>query len=296
MRKSSKGLLCGALLIAAMANFNGCGFSFGMRSSYTYDHADKYVAGDIEISDDIDTIDIDYCSGDVKFVQADTDVITIEETAKKDLKDKLKVHTWVDGKTLHIKFCESGKGLDLNNLGKQLEITVPVEIEYDKLVFDMSSGDVEAECSAKKIDFDASSGDINLTQTGNSDEILADTSSGSITLDIESTDKFVGNASSGSIYVNAKSIRNIHADTSSGSNEFHLEAVPETAKIDASSGSVKVYLPEDADITAEIDTASGDISYDLPFEKKGDTYKCGKGTNKVMIDTSSGDVTLNKLY
>ena len=97
-------------------------------------------------------------------------------------------------------------------------------------------------------------------------------------------------------HVNAKSIRNIHADTSSGSNEFHLEAVPETAKIDASSGSVKVYLPEDADITAEIDTASGDISYDLPFEKKGDTYKCGKGTNKVMIDTSSGDVTLNKLY
>ncbi|MBQ8950865.1 MAG: DUF4097 family beta strand repeat protein [Eubacterium sp.] len=295
MRKNYRGLLCGVLLAAAIGQFSGCGFGFGMRSSYIYDHAEKYAVGDAEISDEIDTIDIDYISGDVKLVKADTDVITIEETAGKKLNDKLKVHTWVDGKTLHIKFCESGKGLNLNNLDKKLVVTVPDDVDYDKIIFDMSSGDVDVDCSAKKFDFDASSGNINLTQTGNSDEILADTSSGSISVDAESIEKFVANASSGDITVNAESIKTIHTDTSSGDNEFRLETVPETADIEASSGQVKLYLPENADITAEIDTASGNVSYDLPFEKKEDTYKCGKGTSKFRVDTSSGNVTLNKL-
>ena len=69
--KKVKGIVCVAALAVAVGCLNGCSFSIGMKSSYKYSDSDKYAVGDVEITDKIDKLDIDYLSGDVKIVKAD---------------------------------------------------------------------------------------------------------------------------------------------------------------------------------------------------------------------------------
>lgn len=306
--KLFKGLGSFALFALSVVCLSGC--SFGMRMNYVYKDGDKYTAGDRQISEKIDTIDIDYMSGDVELIGADTDIVDIKETSKKQLDDKRKVHTWVDGTTLHVRYCKSANNLDLNDLEKHLKITIPEDVKLNSSKVDVSSGDVtcssilaenvdvsassgdiNVECEASSVIMDASSGDIRLNQTGDSNDIALETSSGSITANIENATKLTAKASSGDITLDAKNIKDLKTETSSGENEFTFDTVPANSDITASSGNVTIYLPENTDLTAEIDS-NEDVTYDLAFSKNDKTFVCGTGANHMKVETSSGEVSL----
>jgi hypothetical protein len=307
-----KGLVGIAVLAASLFCMSGC--SLVMKTNYVYKDGDKYTAGNREITDKIDTIDIDYMSGQIDLVGSADEKVNITETSEKQLDDKRKVHTWVEGSTLHVRYCASAKKLDLNKLNKKLEITVPKSIKYSNVQIkassaDMnvggfssenvrihaSSGDVTASVEAENIKIDVSSGDVNLNQTGNSSDIILSASSGDIKADMDTVDKLDVSASSGKLKLNARKIKELNTITSSGSNEFRFSEVPEKSDITASSGDVTMYLPEELDLTADISVSSGKLFYEQKFSKDGKTYVCGNGSNKMKINTSSGDIDIKAL-
>ena len=279
--------------VATMGLLSGC--SFGWKTSYIYENGDKYVAGDREISDKIETIDIDYLSGDVILTESSSDAFIITETSGKELDDILKVHTWVDGSTLYVKYCASAKKLDINLLSKKLTIGVPKGTNLNNLKMHVSSGDVNAVCSSKNIDIHCSSGEVHLDQKGKSDIINAHTSSGRVELNIESADKVDVAVSSGKIKINAVEITEINSKTSSGDSVYTFTKAPVISNLKASSGDITINLPKDSDLSAELSTSSGDVSYDLAFAKDGKNYVCGSGANKLTAHTSSGDVEVKAL-
>jgi DUF4097 and DUF4098 domain-containing protein YvlB len=279
--------------VAMMGILGGCGF--GWTTSYIYENGEQYVAGDREISDKIEAIDIDYLSGDVTLTESSSDAFIITETSGKELDDILKVHTWVDGSTLYVKYCASAKKLDINLLSKKLTIGVPKGTNLNNLKMHVSSGDVDAVCSSKNIDIHCSSGDVHLDQKGKSDIINAHTSSGRVELNIESADKVDVAVSSGKIKINALDITEINSKTSSGDSVYTFTKTPVTSNLKASSGDITINLPKDADLSADLDTSSGDVSYELAFAKNGDNYVCGSGANKLTAHTSSGDVEVKAL-
>ena len=299
------------LLAAITIVLSGC--SLGMKTNYEYKNAEKFTAGDRNIKDQIEVIDIDYRSGDIVLTGTSSDEVTIHETAKVDLDEKRQVHTWVDGKTLYIRYCASAKGLDLEDLEKHLEIGIPEKqvlkdlttavssgdlaysgFETENLSIEASSGEIKVDTTAKTTDIVASSGDITLKLHGDSEIVNLETSSGEISVDLENSGELKAETSSGKIEVNAVDLKEITAESSSGLGLFSFQKMPERAKLSASSGDITVSLPEDADFTAHIDTSSGDFSYDLPLSKSEDGYVCGNGTNTVTINTSSGDIQLLK--
>ena len=308
--KKIKGIICGTLLVAALSCICGCSLSIS-NTTYTYNNSDKFTAGDREISDKIDTINIDYISGDITLTGSNTSTISVKETAAKQLDDKRKVHTWVDGSTLYVKYCASAKNLDLNKLDKKLNITIPENVNLsdlsiyvssadvhcsnftaDSVKYDASSGDLDLDCVSKKTDATASSGAVNIKQTGDCDDISVNTTSGKIDIDVENATNVNASASSGDITIKAKSIQKLDTDTSSGEKVIRLYETPENTNIQASSGDVKIYLPEKSDITGNFSFSSGNLSYDLPFSKDGDKYICGNGKNQMKITTSSGDIDI----
>ena len=291
--KKFGGFLCAAAIVGIVYFSKwDIRFPFGFSSSYTYKHANEYVAGDREITDKIDKIEIDYVAGDVKLITADTDKVTIEETSKKKMKENQQVHTWVEGSTLHVRYCKSDRHINLSNLDKKLEITIPEDVKLDDLTIEMASGNVDATCEAEKFNLDAASGEIVLNQIGEADEVKVDTASGDINLNLETVDKLKVSAASGDIKVNGEDVKDVDSDTASGKNEYHLAKEPENTSIHSASGDVKIYLPENADIKADFDTASGEISFKIEHEKDGSEYISGKGSNKLKVDTASGDIAV----
>ncbi len=288
-----RSIILSVATVAVTGLLGGCGF--GWTTTYIYDNGDKYVSGDREISDKIETIEIDYLSGDVTLTESDSGIVTIKETSAKELDDLRKVHTWVDGTTLYVKYCASAKKLDINMLDKKLTIGVPKDINLSDLKMDIASGDADVTCSADNIWIHASSGDVKLDQKGNSKFVDMHTSSGHVDLNVESVDKVNVSVSSGKIYVNAGNVKDIESKTSSGSSNYTFAKVPKTSVIKAASGDITVNLPKDADLSADLGTASGDVSYDLAFAKNGDNYVCGSGANQMSVHTSSGDVNVKAL-
>lgn len=301
-----------AVVIIAMVCLCGCSAGFVNGSAVKYDNADKYTAGDREITDKIDSLDIDWVSGSVK-VTAGGSNVSVKETTKGELEDKYKVHTWAEGRTLHVRFCKSGERYD-GSEPKTLEITVPADILYEDIRADASSADIEFEgVNSKKTVMDASSG--NMTYKGDAESFTADTSSGKISFtgkaaDIHTdsssggvfirqdgeADSISVDTSSGDIEIDSDYTASLKADSSSGDKVITLRKMPKKVHLDSSSGGVKLYLPEDADFTANIDTSSGEVDYEFAMSKTGDeTYTCGSGENKLEINTSSGNVKLLKI-
>lgn len=307
--KTFKNISYTFVLAALTIALSGC--SLEMKTNYEYKNGEKYTAGDRTITDKIEVIDIDYRSGDIVLTGTSSDEVTIHETAKVDLDEKKQVHTWVDGKTLYIRYCASAKGLELEDLEKHLEIGIPEkqvlndlttvvssgDIDYggfeaETLSIESSSGETKVDGTIRATDIAASSGDIILKLHGNGETVNLETSSGDITADLENSGELSATTSSGKIEVNAADLKQITAESSSGSGTFSFQKMPERTDLTASSGDIKVKLPEDADFAANIDTSSGTFSYNLPLTKSEDGYVCGNGTNTLTINTSSGDVQL----
>ena len=274
-------------VVAMMLGFCGCSnYDIEVlditKTNYIYDNGDKYEAGDRDITEKIESINIAYMSGEVVMTETDADVLSIKETSPKELDDKRKVHTWVDGSTLYVRYCASARGLELNNLDKKLTIDIPKNIELSDVKLEISSGDADISCSAKNYDLNASSGGINLTQRGDSDSINMEVTSGGISVNYESADKINVSASSGSIYLKGNSV-----------NDFNQ--LPKSASLSASSGNINIYIPKDADLTLTAKKSSGDMSTEHAFTKDGDTYVSGSGTNKMNVSVTSGDIMIKDI-
>ena len=242
--------LCLAVLMTAAFCLAGCGTDV----SYTYDDNDKYMAGDREITDKIEKIDIDYLVGDVDIKAVPTETVSVKETAKGELEPEQKVHTWVDGSTLYVKFCGSGEDLSFKELQKHLTLKIPETAALAGLKADIAAGDLDVglkNCS--EIDLDAAAGNIRLT---------------------------------------AEKVREFDADAAAGDCEFLFGKAPREAAIDAAAGDVSVQLPKNSNLTLKADIAAGDFRYDLPLKKAGEKYVCGTGKNKMKIDCAAGDVLI----
>ena len=269
--KNFRTILVAALAAAMLICLSGC----TVKLNYKYDNADKYIPGDREIAEKIENIDIDYMAGNVTVKGDKTTAVTVKETSKTEIDDKLKVHTWVDGSTLHVKYCAAGKGLSIKDLEKSLEITVPADVKLSDLSIDDSAGDINVDCSSDYYDVDASAGNITLMQHGESDKIEIDDSAGDVD-------------------VTAETVRKLDIDLSAGSLKLSADKVPEKSEIDASAGNIDLYLPEKIDLTLEADISSGEFNSEIPFTVKGDDYIFGNGKNKMEIDASAGDVNIRK--
>ena len=302
------------LLLSASLLISGCSFNLFSMTSYKYADADKYQAGDREITDTITNLNLDYLSGKVTVKGEDTDKITITETANRDLTEEQKVHTWVNGDTLYVRYCASSGNININNIEKSLVITLPEDQALDVATMDLTSGEItysnikadtiNSDITSGKVDITAEAGDVNvdatsgtvlLNLTGNSRNVKIEATSGDINADIGDADSLDIDVTSGTINVTANSIRSINVSKTSGDSEFRLNETPDSVDIDSTSGKTTFYLPEDAGITADIDTTSGEFNYNLPFTRNGGVYVAGNGASTFSINATSGDVTINKI-
>ena len=306
MKKVIKLIVLTAIIISAVC-LAGC-----VNISSTYDNADKYTPGNREVTEKISDFDLNWSSGTVTVTRYSGSTISVQETCDSDLSDDKRVHTWVDGNTLHVQFCKSGEVFVMKNGEKKLEIKIPENLEIKGISYDGSSADATFEnlttdsfkadtssgdlklisCTSKTFDIESSSGEIDLIQRGESDRISVEASSGDISVSAETVKDLTADVSSGKIKLDAKRADSVTTDASSGDARLAFENVPSNMKLESSSGEITVSLPKNADFKAEVDTSSGKFESDIPCSKNGDTYTSGNGSNNFNFETSSGDIQI----
>lgn len=280
-------LLTGLLLLSAV----GC-IRISCSAPVMYSNADRYTAGDFTYDESkVKKVEIEWASGSVTLKNG-KGTLSVSESGADALKEEEKLHWWIDGTTLKIKFCKSGVKLLLNGLNKKdLTVELPafadleIEVASGKVIGEemLDLGEVHVETasggasigflSAKEIRIETASGAWKLGSVSVSGDFKVDTASGGLTVD----------------EITAETVK---VDNASGSISFGKIAAEEV-HIDSASGSIKLGLADqEAGAEIEYESVSGSFKCNLPYEKSGKTYQIGRGLMKVQIEVVSGSVTV----
>ena len=282
--------LCALLL-------SGCGLhirpSLGL-SGINYEHPEKYTVGGAAFTDKVEKVEIHWLSGNVTVTGHRGNEIRFSETANRNLTNDLSMHYWLDGSTLRIQFCRSGKW-NLNGLEKELTLQLPERL-LESLEVDTVSARVNLEdLKMEDLELDTVSGAVRLRDCQVSDRARVDTTSGFVKAALTGAlREWKADTVSGSVELIVPEVKAFDVNTTSGSVSLTAESAPKDLDVDSVSGSVTLCLPADGDFTLDFDTVSGSFSSDLAFKTEGSRRIFGRGTGDYSIDTTSGSVNIEE--
>lgn len=262
-------------------------------------------------------IHVDWVSGPITVKFYDGDTVQVTETAKRALDEDEKLYLEVAGGELSVRWNSALLQIGIQReTSKQLEILIP-RIFYDgleKVDIASVSGNVEIDgMTAVETSFGTVSGVLFLSNIA-SESIRVETISGDVTCEnISSTESLWVGSTSGNITLSGISAgaaeldntsgeivfagapTELECSTVSGNVQLDLTAWPEKMEINSVSGSADILAPETDDgFLCKFSTVSGEFESDFSMQKSGNLYQCGSGACSMELETTSGDVTLNR--
>ena len=272
MKRNQKWLTLAALLIVACV-FAGC--MPAIRTSY-YANADEYMSGNFAyFAEDIQKIQIHWYSGEIKFVQSDSQILSVTENSD-SLKDKEKLHWFVDEGVLRIEYCAASYSSRIPSGQKHLVVEVPAGID---LVVNNSSANITlGSHQLNSVDIYSISGNIYINsltvKKADIGSISGAIRSGAITAE-ESVQLLT---TSGIMDFQTIRAKTLSVSSVSGSISTGTVAVTQDAQIETVSGAIKA---EQMEVNkAKISSTSGAIKIGV--------VNCGS----VDMKTDSGEVSI----
>nr|WP_245349988.1 DUF4097 family beta strand repeat-containing protein [Cytobacillus eiseniae] len=246
-----------------------------------------------EVSKHIDLIDIQVSSSSTTVVVEDRKDIKAELSGKGDVSVKK------SGDTIHVKYNRQWyDGFNFLNQTPKLKIYIPEDYEKS-MAIDVGSGYLNFRGSSIKLDelnVHVGSGKVDLRDI-EAKEYTHNGSSGMIEINGLLTEKGSVKMSSGIVKIRDYQGA-LDAEVSSGQLDIQMDKIVDDINLEASSGHIKLDLPDHADFTLKGNYSSGYIDNDFPLtdkvvEKNKVEGVSGSGKHNITIKLSSG---IAKIY
>jgi DUF4097 and DUF4098 domain-containing protein YvlB len=292
----------------------GCKFnSHNVTTAYLYENSDKYLIGNGEVEkDNITKIKINWVIQNVTIEKTDSNKISFSEEIDESEEDKYRMHYFVDGSTLNIKFVESMALLNHLFETKKLTVQIPETMSDYELELDTTSASVSIrDVSCQSLDVNTVSGMIIMNQISVVDDCDIDTTSGEITItnmtaqkadmntvsgsieleEVTLSSSLDADTTSGDIYLTEVSCSSLDSDTVSGSVRIKNFSCKES-NIDTTSGSVSIEMKNDAGFKIKYHTTSGKVNSMIETKISGGYYTHGDESSYYDVSTVSGSLTI----
>lgn len=207
---------------------------FGLAScdpnitTYSYENPELYTVGDVETTDNVNKLSINYLLGNIKVDYSKDEKFRIIETTDKSVSDDVKIRTYLDETGLMtIQPCKSGK-IEYGKAKRTLTIEVPttysltdislntvtvtqsINVDATSYHVDTVTGDTIIETrDFETIEVDVVTGNVNIT-IDNDFDVALDYSSvtgsydGTVNTSLDSVHKIEVNSVTGNLSVNYK--------------------------------------------------------------------------------------------
>lgn len=296
-------------MLLTVVLLTGC----GIRNA-VYDNAEAYRIGNAEITEKVANISLEWTAGTIGVAYHDKDTVLITEKSTSALTEEESVHWYLDGATLRIHFAASGlsESLKLTPTKKDLTLTLPKSFWADRIEIFTASADFKGSLNAGEIEIASSSGTVWLDsdavgklelssssgaircEAGSVGEASLESHSGRLLASIGNAGRLDAETSSGRIEVSVDTLGEGEVESNSGKVGFTVKKSFGEVKVSAFSGDVQLFLPEEVGYTATISTLSGDIRNAFPVVSEGKMMTYADGKAVLKIETSSGNIELEK--
>jgi len=176
-----------------------------------------------------------------------------------------------------------------------------IEIEYPKALFYNANLFLDVyvpQDYLENVSIDTVSADVDISNL-DIKNIQCKTVSGELRIESLGSDHLTLKTTSGNINI-LDILGDLKIDSVSGNVNVEYEVFAQDINIKTISGKVKIGLPENAEFYLKTNTVSGEVDTDFPitiisFGKMNQLEgTVGKEDNKIIVDTVSGDIYLNK--
>ena len=241
----------------------------------TYKNSALYNVGGGTVTDEFQSIKVNWTNGKINIESYDGEDTVISETEVAEEENKLR---WrVEDGVLKIQQMAAGMRFGLRKTPKKtLTVKIPSSAA-EKL---------------KSVNTDSVSAEVNIIGVAASGKIEIDTVSGGANLKNIKTEKLDIDTVSGSIKA-AGEFTELESDSVSG--DVTVSSVTPLKKLDcdSTSGNIRLTIPKNSGFTLKADTVSGDISCGLPTVSESKNRRvCGDGSADFETDTVSGDLII----
>ncbi len=221
-----------------------------------------------EITDRIDSLDLEWVSGKMDIYAAEGDTVVLVERSDKGIYDNEALAWSVEDGELKVRWTDSRLSPATVLSSKDLAVYLPAAA-WDELSFDTVSADltVHDALTCRELDLDTTSGTLDVK----------DAAAGE--LDVESV--------SGSVTVSG-AFREVKTESVSGSVSLILTDAAGEIKMNSVSGAQTLAVSEGSGFTLKFDSVSGTLDSALALTSQGGTYHFGDGTCKIEVETVSG--------
>lgn len=252
-------------------------------------------------SSGVNEINVGTASTSINIIESDSSEIKAHlygnvTTSSKYQKPDLEFNLKGDTLTINVK-NRTTVTFGFFNSSLKLDVFIPKDYNKD-LKLNTSSGSINIKnLKLGSLSMSTASGSSNIENITAKD-FSHSSSSGSLRADGLITEKAKSSSSSGS-----RRLFNFTGDlttnSSSGSTEIQYSSFNNSIKANASSGSISITLPDNAEFELQANASSGSIKCDFPITMKESSRNrlsgtVGSGANKISINTSSGSIRVNK--
>lgn len=277
-----------SIAILVLLSILGAGLVFGLFAFDTESDTSAFnqelpVASDGEVTRgsvdaaSIHNIDISWISGSVTISpHAEPSEIVISESGNDN--EKYNMVYSREGNTLKIDFCDDNTrfstfGVSMN-VDKDLVILVPEGWQCSQLNIDTVSADVTVR------NLDITEADCN---SASAQCYFEDCTIGELSMDTASGDLEYSGA-----------LDCLDFDGASANCSVAVSNVPRSVEVDAASGNLDLYLPDDCGFTCEVEAISGSFSSDFETTSHHGHHRYGDGGCRIQVDAISGDVKIHR--
>ncbi len=261
-----------ALLFGIISNTN----SFGFISTY-YDNEELYSVcyGKVEITEEINKLDINWIDGNISVDTHDGDEIIINEYGVTDEDSRLRY--LVRNGELIIQPRKSARFISDGDIPtKDLVVLIPNTMAY---LVNVEASNIDGEIKLATVEAHRM-----LIESVSAEIYISDVTANEIDIEVVSAD------------VEAKgSFNDISIESVSGDVKITSEVCPRELDADTVSGNFVIYIPDTSEFTVELDEVSGSFNSDFAYTKRGDSYIVGSGGADFTIDGVSGDIQVKKI-
>lgn len=249
-------------------------WSFGIIG-VTYKNSALYNVGGGTVTDEFQSIKVNWTNGKINIEAYDGEDTVISETEVAEKENKLR---WrVEDGVLKIQQMAAGMRFGLKQTPKKtLTVKIPSNVAE----------------GLKAVTSDSVSAEVTITGISASDKIEIDTVSGGANLKNIKTEKLDIDTVSGSIKA-AGEFTELESDSVSGDVTVSSATPLKKLDCDSTSGNIRLTIPKNSGFTLKADTVSGDISCGLPAVSESKNRRvCGDGSADFETDTVSGDLII----
>lgn len=241
----------------------------------TYKNSALYNVGGGTVTDEFQSIKVNWTNGKINIEAYDGKDTVISETEVAEKENKLR---WrVEDGVLKIQQMAAGMRFGLKQTPKKtLTVKIPSNVAE----------------GLKAVTSDSVSAEVTITGISASDKIEIDTVSGGANLKNIKTEKLDIDTVSGSIKA-AGEFTELESDSVSGDVTVSSATPLKKLDCDSTSGNIRLTIPKNSGFTLKADTVSGDISCGLPTVSESKNRRvCGDGSADFETDTVSGDLII----